>query len=178
MSTVVILDLDLTLVHTLPDAVRDDVETFRTRAGVVHVRPGARAFLDHVFSKSSFLSVGVWTAGTAAYAREVVEGLGIRDRLSILLSRDDAVYLPTGHYVKNLDIVRMRLNAKHVVLLDDSPIHSLVTTNDVIRVPPFDARAKTEDVFFVNLVRASAFVASDVVSPVPVRHMAHDAATF
>ena len=87
--------------------------------------------------------------------------------------------LPTGDYVKNLDVVRMRLNTQHVVLLDDSPIHSLITTNNVIRIPPFDARAKTKDAFFVEFVRASsAFLVGGVVAPVPVRHVAHDAATF
>lgn len=124
------LDLDHTLIHshkTLFPGVRDH---FEIPGYHVHVRPHALAFLQLLARKKDTLGVGVWTAGTRDYAKDVLDGLlklANLDRASFL----EAVYsresrhthrLPSGMYVKRLRPVEEELG-RDVYLLDDDPTH-------------------------------------------------------
>lgn len=89
--------------------------------------------------------MGVWTAGTAEYARSIVDGLiGLfdlpADAFDFVLSRGDAMWdVSIQNYIKDLDVVRAITTVKKVYLVDDNPIHSLVYSNKewIFQVPMF-----------------------------------------
>lgn len=163
----VILDLDHTLIHTVEHAVTEAVEHFATPMGVVHVRPGARAFVAFLLAKRPLLRVGVWTTGTPDYAAAVLKGLDLSDRLDVVLTRNDATKLATGDYIKDLSVVRARLGVERVVLLDDSTLHALLQPNSVVIVPAFDVHRSVRDDFFARLLAHTAQPL--LVAPVPIR---------
>jgi TFIIF-interacting CTD phosphatase-like protein len=92
-----ILDLDGTLVHTLPHDVgsvfgeadfEDETLDFYT-----FKRPGVDKFLKYCFSH--FASVSIWTAGTQDYARYVVDHITPKGKQFLyILSRDNCSYHP------------------------------------------------------------------------------------
>ena len=145
---VLVIDLDHTLVHSLPPDQRvpgwKDAFTICLKDGArykVHVRPGAREFIQHVLAQD-WLRVCVWTAGTDDYAKCVVDGLfGASHSLECVLTRKHCLLLPSGSYVKDLNKVRRKLGATDVVLLDDDVVHARVSTNVIARAVPFFATA-------------------------------------
>ena len=153
MSPTVVLDLDHTLVHCCCESVegfdRFEVDLGAGETHTIHVRPHALEFLRIL--ADSHLDVVVLTAGTSAYAHQVVEGLyrqmGVdewRTHVCLLLTRDHTYYVAPDTYVKDLDVVRDALGTTHVLLLDDNPVHETLPQNQgrILRVPPF--RATTE----------------------------------
>jgi len=158
--SVILLDLDHTLVHTL-DVHYPGFELIPHETLYIHVRPYVREFLSHLMQHDDLFEFGFWTCGTAEYANDVVQGLlRLVDAadwpLRILLSRQDAVVVD-GSYVKDLRLVRQRFGATDLLLLDDNPIHLRIATNatSVCLVPPFFASnpAAPQDRFLMNLAQ-------------------------
>lgn len=156
-SCLLVLDLDNTLVHSTTDCRYTNYTILPYSSMNVHVRPYVREFLLFVFAHPLY-ELGFWTCGTKAYAEEIVNALmnfaGIpMTSVRVLLSRDDAT-LMHGTYVKDLNIVRSRFHAPHLLLIDDNPIHSWIEDNvpDLCLIPPFHAHTNTQDVFFQCLI--------------------------
>jgi len=127
-----ILDLDGTLVHTLPCDVgsvfgeadfEDEVLDFYT-----FKRPGVDAFLQYCFSH--FASVSVWTAGTHDYARYVVDHITPKGKQFLyILSRDNCSYHPIkpNTLVKDLRDIwdsfygkELNINKDNTLIIDDN----------------------------------------------------------
>lgn len=131
-----LLDLDRTLVHSLPDSTAEcgvlqgAFDHFRVRMddgshSRVHVRPYAAFLLSRLeqHRRKGKIRYGVWTAGTPSYARQVVDGLlrlaGVRRcALAAVLTRKDATLFPNGSYVKCLAPLAARFGARRVWLAD------------------------------------------------------------
>ena len=160
--SVLVLDLDHTLVHTLaaPRAPGAVPLGMPGRNLHVHVRPHARELLQYLRADQTrkWLKVAVWTAGTAAYARAVLDivfahadaGLWY-ETVETVLSRSDALPLPAGAYVKPLSAVRRKLGLDDVLLVDDDPIHARIRSNAVLQAPRYDAE-QDGDAFLLQLV--------------------------
>jgi len=169
-NAAVVLDLDNTLVHSLLDTVpRPDttLETFRvchpdTSIGyTVHLRPHVKAFLQYLVSQRHFVHLVIWTAGSPWYAKEIVDKLfthvGLAPSVvSHILDRSDAILLPSGEYVKNVNMVCKRLGVSQVMLLDDNPVHKRLKSNvgRVVTVTPFFCNkcGAEEDSFLKDLI--------------------------
>tara|TARA_B110001450_G_scaffold255469_1_gene283110 strand:- start:27637 stop:28221 length:585 start_codon:yes stop_codon:yes gene_type:complete len=142
-QSIILLDLDNTLVHTTNDVSHPEFETIPHSSLHIHVRPFVREFLCHLMKNKHVFEFGFWTCGTPDYAQHVVMGLMSMVDASewdvrILLTRDDATII-NGSYVKDLNLVRTRYNASDVILLDDNAIHYSIPENvsHVCLVPPF-----------------------------------------
>lgn len=118
----VVLDLDNTLVYvTRRWQGRCPDDSFRLFGGVYHVylRPGLRQFLSFLLAH---FEVGVWTAGTRAYARCVLRrvlGAEWRRALRLFWHRAQCVCW-RGQYAKDL-----RRLPSEAVLIDDNVAHLL-----------------------------------------------------
>ena len=151
---VILFDIDRTLVHTYPHRVRmyDGPHYFEITlaAGAtycVHVRPYAVRLLAYLLDQGSWIRFGFWTAATRDYAEAIVSRLltlaGAKEPwqscVATLLTRDDAILLPSGAYVKHLSRAARILGTDQVMLLDDDPVHSRPKYNQsrVVPVPPF-----------------------------------------
>lgn len=132
MRPLYVFDLDETLIHSTEapmDTTKNVQPTvLRLRGDVtlyVHVRPGARALLTELLSlqKAGVLSVGVWTAATAEYARKVLRILlGSRQNdIAFLRTRRDCIDIGREgqpRYVK--DLRRITSPNAAVVIFDDN----------------------------------------------------------
>lgn len=162
-QSVVLLDLDNTLVHTTFDAYYPDFEFIPHPTLHIHVRPYAREFLSYLIQNDHLFDFGFWTCGTPEYAHHVVRGLldmvNAPDRnVRILLTRDDATII-NGSYVKNLSLVKKRYGVKDILLLDDNIVHYSIPDNipEVCLVPAFyvtDPHTRY-DRFLLNLTHVS-----------------------
>jgi len=113
----------------------------------VHVRPFALELLEYLVQVR--FPFGFWTAGTQEYAHKILNGIfrllqmeeSWRDSVVAVYSRTHATPLFNGKYIKNLDLIRSSFSIEKVMLIDDDPIHTLLTENEksVITVPPFQA---------------------------------------
>ena len=151
----IVLDLDHTLVHTLPtpDAravARYHAFTIDNGTAFVHIRPHTDVLLQTLAYRTDVIVV-VWTAGTPSYARDVVAGLYAHSGVlpALVLDRSHATYVEEWRaYVKELDVVSALLPwASHVTLVDDDVIHTYAPVNRgrVLYVPPFDCRNARDD---------------------------------
>ena len=127
--SVVLLDLDNTLVHTTMDVARPDFERIPHPTLFIHVRPYVREFLAHLMQNDDLFEFGFWTCGTLAYANDVVHGLldlvNAPDwPVRILLTRQDASVVD-GAYVKDLRLVKQRFGVTDLLLLDDKSLYQL-----------------------------------------------------
>lgn len=149
MDTVLLLDLDHTLVHSHETRV-NGFPTYDVTIGkftyVVHVRPHVLDFLRFLLDKK--MRFGFWTAGTHTYAHAVLNGLfdllsvsDWRERVCTVRSRASARKV-RGQYVKNLDVVRRSLKTRSLLLIDDDPVHRTLPQNDdsILTIHPFDVR--------------------------------------
>ena len=152
----VVLDLDGTLIHTLPRRLRRRAsEPFVMRANgeelFVYVRPGVETLVDAL--NECDVRYAVWTAATAEYAREVVGALSRRTNFRPLFvwSRDRTDKM----YRKDMRLPR-GAGATGVVLIDDAPHHLSLASNAgrVELVPPFDATSTRRDRVLSHLGRA------------------------
>lgn len=141
--SVILLDLDNTLVHTTLDAYHPDFESIPHPTLYIHVRPYVREFLSYLIQNDHLFEFGFWTCGIPEYAHHVVRGLlslvNASDwNVRILLTRDDAIFIH-GSYVKDLSLVKKRYGVHDVLLLDDSTVHYFLPHNisEICLVPPF-----------------------------------------
>ena len=161
--SVILLDLDNTLVHTTLDDYYPDFELIPHPKLHIHVRPFVREFLSYLMQNHDLFEIGFWTCGTPEYAHHVVEGLlnmvNAPDwKVRILLTRDDATVIH-GTYVKDLSLVKKRFGVHDLLLLDDNVVHYSLPDNvpDVCLVPAFsvtDPNAPYDD-FLLNLTHLS-----------------------
>jgi len=127
-----ILDLDGTLVHTLPcdyGAIfgeadfEDDTLDFYT-----FKRPGVDKFIKYCFAH--FASVSVWTAGTHDYANYVVKNITPKGKQFLyILSRDNCSYHPVKQntLVKDLHDIwdsyygrELNITKENTLIVDDN----------------------------------------------------------
>lgn len=172
--SVILLDLDHTLVHTTMGVQYPDYDLIPHDHMRIHIRPYVREFLHHLIRSSHIHEFGFWTCGTREYAEHVVKGL-LRYAnapdwpMRILLTRNDAV-MTNGTYVKDLSLVRRRFNVDHLLLLDDSNVHLSIPSNvpDICLVPVFVASNPNavHDRFLLNMIRISEIH----ITPLPVVH--------
>lgn len=141
---VILLDLDMTLVHTTFDACVPGYDLIPHPDMFIHVRPHTREFLTSLASYDKVAEVGFWTCGTPEYAQHVVRGLldyaSVQEWPSkILMTREDATSF-NGIYVKDLELVKQRYNLNNVVLVDDNTVHMTIPRNipHIHIIEPFD----------------------------------------
>jgi TFIIF-interacting CTD phosphatase-like protein len=161
--SVVLLDLDNTLVHTTFDTYYPCFESIPHPTLHIHVRPYAREFLSYLIQNEHLFELGFWTCGLPEYAYHVVKGLlsmvNAPDwNVRILLTRDDAMVI-NGSYVKNLSLVKKRYGVNDILLLDDNVVHYSIPDNvpEICLVPAFyvtDPNAPY-DSFLCNLTHLS-----------------------
>lgn len=156
---VFLFDLDHTLIHTSMKLKDERYDTFpicvEGETMTVHVRPFAVDLLRYM-AKEDKVTFGVWTAATYEYAMAVLEGLFSRvgvdaweERLAMVWSRKQTSYQRQGLYAKVLDTAAFVLGTDRVILLDDSPVHTVVVPRNrgrVFTVPAFHAGTKDDKV--------------------------------
>lgn len=173
--SVILLDLDNTLVHATLDAYYPSFESIAHPTLHIHVRPYVREFLSYLMQNDHLFEFGFWTCGTPEYAHHVVRGLlrmvNASDwNVRILLTRNDATVI-NGSHVKNLNLVKKRYGVHDILLLDDNIVHYTIPDNipDVCLVPAFfvtDPNA-VYDSFLLNLAHQALVGGS---SPPPQYH--------
>jgi len=119
--TVLVLDLDETLVHIVTARQRHDFKATLQHEGspmVVHVakRPGCDEFIRRV---AQHFELMVFTAGTEEYCRQVVAQIDPQGHISTCLSRQSCTPRQDGGYTKDLIKIGRRLD--DVILLDNDP---------------------------------------------------------
>lgn len=168
-----VLDLDHTLVHTL-DRKMDGYECEESSFGFVHVRPFVADFLRYMRSeKSRFSTMGIWTAGTPAYADAVVKilcDLAWSDAeepdslFDFVLTRDQTLTASDGSLYKHMDLVRTISGVHDVILMDDMEMHMQLPGNEnsVLVVPKFNASVPEgcRDRFFGDVLHLTKQFAS------------------
>lgn len=179
--SVILFDLDNTLVHTTEHVYYPDFELIPHPTLHIHVRPFVRELLSYLIQNDHVYEFGFWTCGTHEYAHHIVKGLlcmvnasdwGVR----ILLTRNDATVI-NGTYIKDLSLVKKRYHVDDILLLDDNPVHYSLPDNipEICLVPAFyvtDPNA-AYDGFLLNLTRISLVTCppppSQYHRPLPVR---------
>jgi len=143
----VILDLDGTLVHTLPCNVgpvygqadfSDNVLDFYT-----FKRPGVDKFLNYLFAH--FASVSVWTAGTNDYAKYVVDHITPEGQQFLyILSRENCAFHPAkpGALVKDLRDIwdsyyghELDITPQNTLIIDDNDEVCFHNVENTVLVP-------------------------------------------
>ena len=105
---VLVLDLDHTLVHSVPRGTRGvpfafehfDVTLANGVEYTTYVRPHLKTLLAVVEAQRDWMRTIVWTAGTREYATAILDGLGMGNVDAF--TRDDAYVLPSGRFSEKL----------------------------------------------------------------------------
>lgn len=162
--SLILLDLDNTLIHTTTDVPHPDFELLPHPTLYIHVRPYVREFLSYLMQNDSLFEFGFWTCGSYEYAHDVVRELlklvNAPDwPLRILMTRRDAIIV-NGAYVKDLQLVKELYGVTDLLLLDDNPIHFAIPDNksQICLVPSFAVTnvGAVHDSFLMHLTHLSA----------------------
>lgn len=179
--TVVVLDLDETLVHA-SSTRSPNFYSFPCANLFVHVRPGALGLLQ-LLHEDPDKELCFWSVGTRPYVHHVCETLldlaGLEATTAMMvLTREDATEVATNVFVKDLRKVDVRVEeGRRVLLLDDNPIHHVLCSHNrgrVIHVPPFEMRV--EDDFLLELGRLFSKARCGEDAP-PEKMVAHVSST-
>lgn len=167
---VLVLDLDHTLVHSVPRGTRGvsfalehfDVTLSNGVKYTTYVRPHLKTLLTVLEAQRDWMRTIVWTAGTREYATAILDGLGMRNVDAY--TRDDAYVLPSGRYVKNLGRIARKYGTHDVLLVDDDAVHKCPAANEgrVRHAPAFVAtyRRAVRDRFLHTFAMEIAGVAA------------------
>uniref|UniRef100_A0A0G4HY77 FCP1 homology domain-containing protein n=1 Tax=Chromera velia CCMP2878 TaxID=1169474 RepID=A0A0G4HY77_9ALVE len=118
-----VLDLDETLMHATKQQMANHSLKVRVTVGErsadfwVATRPFLNFFMEEM---RPHFSIWIYTAGREEYARAMLETLNISHLIAHVLSRSSCVPTATGHFVKELTVVKQDLSK--VILVDDSPV--------------------------------------------------------
>ncbi len=150
-KTVLVLDLDETLIHTVPKG------TLLSRTGTPHyylwdgsigfIRPGLKEFLNYV--QRSFTHVGIWTAADARYASYIVEHvlkpLGFRPKF-ILAAHHCEIVPYNGVFIRIKPLRTLWSRAEYswlgatpdnTVVVDDRPETASANSGNLFQIPQF-----------------------------------------
>jgi hypothetical protein len=149
MRTLVLLDLDNTLVYSQPARFSWQTTCLPQIQVMPHIwatpRPGLQPFLDWLFHH---FDVGVWTAGSGDYANAIVNNfidiIGSDRRLKFVLTGQNVAHArEIFHGLKHLAYVRENLNIgpyQPVIIIDDHPDVKATNGWSCIQVKPFGPR--------------------------------------
>jgi len=157
-----ILDLDGTLVHTLPGDMGSafgeadfentslDFYTFK--------RPGVDKFLKYCFEH--FASVSVWTAGTQEYAKYIVDNITPKGRQFLyILSRENCSFHPTkeGTLVKDLHDIwnsfygkELNVTRTNTIIIDDNEEVCFHNRDNSLIIPPWGIHTHGANDYLLN----------------------------
>ena len=134
--TLLVLDLDETLIHGNPEADEGDF----LAAGIpVFIRPGARKFLAQM---AKIFDLAVWTSATEDYASDIVKTLFPSPPM-FLWCRERCVRRINPEtreleFIKDLKkLRRLGSDLANVLVVDDSPEKLARNYGNLVRVPPF-----------------------------------------
>src|SRR3990167_4879064 len=128
----VILDLDQTLIHSVPETSPipwSEAKTFFIPGYRVYKRPYLDEFLRHIL-RDPWYNVGIWSAGTRVYVHEVIAHLiPDQSKLLFVMTLDDCNEqrqkpLSKALYRINKDLADecpLRRLMHDVILIDDLP---------------------------------------------------------
>lgn len=138
---VIILDVDHTLVHSIP-RTKNDKASFNknlivTKTFNVHLRPNMYQFLDFVFSVTS--KVIIWSAGTKPYIDELIDTVfkDYKFYKVITLNTFDSV-------TKDVQMIcnDAKVNHSLIIFIDDIPERIIPTANTLVfKINPFEYRS-------------------------------------
>ncbi len=134
-----VLDLDETLVHSSAARLEREPE-HRVFNYFVYERPGVRQFLQECFEQ---FRVGIWTASTAPYAREILSRVTDISRFAFIWSREHcsiATHPVTRRFDLLKDIGQLELagyNPADIIFVDDLPHRLCLSADNIIQVRPF-----------------------------------------
>jgi FMN phosphatase YigB (HAD superfamily) len=178
MNSLILLDLDLTLVHSYPHVV-PGFDVFEVDRGLyAHFRPYVREFIQTLMDGP--VPFGFWTAGTREYAENIISYLfrmcghdrDWQSLVRVVYTREDMQANRFGMYVKDLCEAKRKLGVDHLLLFDDNDLHRTLESNlkHLITVPAFrvDLPDARRDSFLQGFVRGMATVA-ERVAPRAVR---------
>lgn len=157
-----ILDLDGTLVHTLPADIGSmfGVADFEDEALDFYTfkRPGVDKFLKYCFAH--FASVSIWTAGTQDYARYVVDHITPKGKQFLyILSRDNCSYHPfkNNTLVKDLHDIwnsyygrELNISPSNTLIIDDNEEVCFHNPENVLLVPTWGVNTFGDDDDLLN----------------------------
>ena len=165
MNSVIVLDLDHTLIHSTQkgEITNNSVASFTIPDHVtVHIRPFVKQFLAYLLHEDSPYKVVIWTAGQEQYAFDIIVGLfhalgitHLQTRLAHVLTRNDTFVAPDGHLFKDLSVVEKLTGSSEILLLDDQIVHARHNPPDRVGiVPRFDVHDEEaeHDSFFRTLL--------------------------
>lgn len=138
-QTLLVLDLDETLVHSSPSRLEREPD-HKVLGYHVYERPGVRAFLDDAFAH---FEVGIWTASTAAYAAAVLSRFTDVSRFRFIWSREHcsiATHPTTRRFDLLKDIRQLELlgyDPARILFVDDLPHRLCLSVDNIIQVRPF-----------------------------------------
>jgi CTD small phosphatase-like protein 2 len=146
MRYTLVLDLDNTLVSTLP-ICELGVNGCKPKVNYeIRVRPYAHELLE---SASRLFEIIVFTAGTEDYAQIVVNILDPqRVYINRVLSRASCVHSKEGQLIKDLTIIKDR-DINNMVIVDDSPISYSLQPNNGIPVTPYYGEEDDEELRYL-----------------------------
>lgn len=170
-NTVLVLDLDATLVHSF---YKDDpriehikeqkkhgdrlqsIKFFEQENGkesttktemYTMLRPHIDHFLDFVQTKGMFRKVGVWTAGSEAYAEQIIKHTFSDYPPDFVWARTKCHELKDGTLTKPLKLLANHLGVRveNLLIIDDMDYSVACNVNHGLTIPGYDAVTGAED---------------------------------
>lgn len=128
----VILDIDRTLVHSVEKHIvkmkpgreeewKDKFEWFDIDTHITFLRPKVWEFIDFLFNEG--FEVGIFTAGSSEYAKQIVDILFVGRDLKFVLSNDDFVEaLIKYNSHKPIEYVVEKYGGEYIIIDDSSSV--------------------------------------------------------
>lgn len=138
----IVLDLDETLIHSV----------FKNDKFTIHFRPYLKEFFSFIFGKDEngnprFRKIGVWTAATKNYAKDVLKAMlngkfitreNFEQLNKELMTRDKLIKdkKALAHYLNSDDLCK-------TIMVDDRDDVTSLNAGNTILIPPFKTSVKT-----------------------------------
>lgn len=138
MVSVIVLDVDETLIHSSTSKRKKQEDSFQISGYQCIRRPHLDKFIEHCFDR--FDHVVIWSAGTEDYVHEICEMIFSDRKPHLILTRDDCE-LDGKTLIKPIDKVRRLLGLDdtptYVVHVDDTPCTFSHNTLNGLRIKRF-----------------------------------------
>lgn len=151
LPLIVVLDIDETLVYSSNKPIPGKIADFHAEDYCVYIRPGVRETLQYLTENPQHYTLVVWTVSNKTYAEHILRSLGVYEKISLLLTKDDCRVTnapwredrPTP-YVRLKDISKIRRKLRcsraRIVAVDDRCDVYQKSYSNLLQVPAFQGQ--------------------------------------
>ena len=153
-KTLLILDIDETLIYATKSCIENKKEDFRVADYYVYERPFLEDFLS---DNAKYFNIAIWSSASDDYVTEITNNIFPNSiDLEFVWGRSRCAHnfnsrLGETTYIKNLKKVkRLGFDISKIIIIDDTPEKSSKNYGNAIYPKPFAGNSKDDELKFLS----------------------------